>query len=482
MDAIYARQSVEKLDSLSIEAQIDLCRKLSSGEVLVFEDRGFSGKNTNRPGFQSLMEGVQNGTIQRIFVYRLDRFSRSIADFGRVWEVLEKHSVAFVSVTEQFDTGSPMGRAMLNIIMTFAQLERETTAQRVKDNYHHRFSLGAWPGGPAPYGFTLGKCAGPQGGQASTLIVNEKADIVQEIFTRYREPGLSLRALARELTERGIPGPRRVAWDNVTLSRMLHSPLYVKASPEIYWWYMSKGVQPQQEIEAFDGEHACNVIGRRDRAKGMYSSAEHQMLTVSNHLGFIAPELWLEVQQKLEKNPQIQRSNAGKYTWLTGLMKCARCGYSIKVNYRKAENRYALLCSGRSNFASCDASIQIDLRELERAVQQELERVLAACPEEPVAAADSQVSKDILAVEEKIQRLVSALAESSAISASYISQEIERLHKERERLAAQAAQQNKKTERIDFSSLSFAEKKVVVAEFIQRIELDGENVNICWNF
>ena len=106
MDAIYARQSVEKLDSLSIEAQIDLCRKLSSGEVLVFEDRGFSGKNTNRPGFQSLMEGVQNGTIQRIFVYRLDRFSRSIADFGRVWEVLEKYSVAFVSVTEQFDTGS----------------------------------------------------------------------------------------------------------------------------------------------------------------------------------------------------------------------------------------------------------------------------------------------------------------------------------------------------------------------------------------
>ena len=111
-----------------------------------------------------------------------------------------------------------------------------------------------------------------------------------------------------------------------------------------------------------------------------------------------------------------------------------------------------------------------------------MERVLAACPEEPVAAADSQVSKDILAVEEKIQRLVSALAESSAISASYISQEIERLHKERERLAAQAAQQNKKTERIDFSSLSFAEKKVVAAEFIQRIELDGENVNICWNF
>lgn len=111
------------------------------------------------------MEGVQNGTIQRIFVYRLDRFSRSIADFGRVWEVLEKHSVAFVSVTEQFDTGSPMGRAMLNIIMTFAQLERETTAQRVKDNYHHRFSLGAWPGGPAPTGLRWGNVQGHRVGR-----------------------------------------------------------------------------------------------------------------------------------------------------------------------------------------------------------------------------------------------------------------------------------------------------------------------------
>lgn len=147
VDAIYARQSVDKKDSLSIEGQIERCRRYAEGEPAVFQDRGFSGKNTKRPAFQELMDAVEAGRVRKILVYRLDRFSRSIVDFGRVWERLERQNVAFQSVTEQFDTSSPMGRAMLNIVMTFAQLERETTAERVKDNYRHRFQLGAWPGG-----------------------------------------------------------------------------------------------------------------------------------------------------------------------------------------------------------------------------------------------------------------------------------------------------------------------------------------------
>ena len=150
MDAIYARQSVEKADSLSIQGQIDLCSRKVDGQFRVYEDRGYSGKNTNRPGFQKMMEDVERGRIQKIVVYRLDRFSRSIADFSRLWEILQKHGVEFVSLNETFDTSTPMGRAMLNIIMIFAQLERETTAQRVRDNYRQRAKLGCWPGGPPP--------------------------------------------------------------------------------------------------------------------------------------------------------------------------------------------------------------------------------------------------------------------------------------------------------------------------------------------
>ena len=107
---------------------------------------------------------MARGKIQKIVVYRLDRFSRSIAAFGRLWEVLQQHGVEFVSVNETFDTSTPMGRAVLDIIVVFAQLERETTAERVRDNYYQRAKLGFWPGGPAPYGFTLGKLPDPQGG------------------------------------------------------------------------------------------------------------------------------------------------------------------------------------------------------------------------------------------------------------------------------------------------------------------------------
>ena len=145
MYAIYARQSIDKKDSLSIEGQIELCKKYSGEDAAIYKDKGFSGKNTNRPAFLELMEAIEAGKIKKVYVYRLDRISRSISDFGKIWELLEKHGVQFQSVTEQFDTSTPMGRAMLNIVITFAQLERETTADRVKDNYIHRFKSARGP-------------------------------------------------------------------------------------------------------------------------------------------------------------------------------------------------------------------------------------------------------------------------------------------------------------------------------------------------
>lgn len=207
VEAVYARQSVDKKDSVSIETQIDSCRRHLEGQPEVFQDRGFSGKNTNRPAFHRLMEAVEAGQVTKIIVYRLDRFSRSIADFGRVWEVLEHHGVEFQSVTENFDTSSPMGRAMLNIVLVFAQLERETIAERVRDNYQHRFSLGAWPGGPAPYGYSLTKITDSQGRQASSLAVNDNAPVVRRIFESYAQEGASLQGIARALNRREFPAP-----------------------------------------------------------------------------------------------------------------------------------------------------------------------------------------------------------------------------------------------------------------------------------
>ena len=480
MDAIYARQSIDKKGSLSIEGQIELCRKFTADDALVFSDKGFSGKNTKRPAFGELMEAVEAGRVKKIVVYRLDRFSRSLADFSQIWELLRKNDVEFLSVNEQFDTSSPMGRAMLNIVMTFAQLERETTAERVRDNYHHRVSLGAWPGGPAPYGYALSK-AELDGRKVSSLIADENAKTVLHIFEEYVRSETSLRALAMALTEQGIHGPKREAWDNVTLSRILRNPVYVQADEAVYCYYLAQGIQIRQMPEVFDGVHGCLLIGKRDRSRGKYTKKDKQMLSLSTHEGIIPSSLWLRVQDKLSGQMQLPRANAGKYSWLTGLLKCSKCGYAVKVNYIKSEQRCKLVCSGRSNFGNCDESIDVDLRELETHIANELQHILDACPAElPSVNEDHAQAKAVLEIEQKIDRLVNALAESSDVAVVYISKMIEKLHAEREQLLHTAPHSASQIRRLDFSHSVFDEKKLIAAEFIERIELDGNHVNIIW--
>jgi DNA invertase Pin-like site-specific DNA recombinase len=479
MNAIYARQSVDKKDSLSIEGQIELCKKYAGEEALAFQDRGFSGKNTKRPAFTELMQAVEEGKIQKIFVYRLDRFSRSISDFSRIWESLERCNVQFNSVTEQFDTSSPIGRAMLNIVLVFAQLERETIAERVKDNYMHRFQLGAWPGGPAPYGYSLTKIT-DNGRLVSSLEANENADIVRRIFFEYAKPDTSLRSIARELNREGVHGPKREVWDNVTLSRLLHSPLYVRADQDVFYHYLAKGMRIEQEMGAFDGIHACNVIGRRDRSRNKYNELADQTLAVSNHEGIVDSALWLSVQEKLEGQPQIPQNMAGKYSWLTGLLKCEKCGYSVKINYMKKEDKLYLVCSGRSNLSCCNASIRINLRELEQQVGAQIQEFLDASSPEPIGIGAKENADELLAIDQKIDRLITALSESSEISAAYISREIERLHKERERIQTSTAEKRMLPTHLDFDSATFEEKKVIAAEFIDRILMNNNRANIVW--
>lgn len=149
---------MEKKDSISVETQIRMCReRCPDDEVTVYTDRGFSGKNLKRPGYLRMMRDLADGKIRRVIVYRLDRLSRSVSDFSAMWELFERHNVEFSSISEQFDTSTPIGKAMVYIIMTFAQLERETIAERITDNYYARVRSGAWPGGRAPFGFQCGR-------------------------------------------------------------------------------------------------------------------------------------------------------------------------------------------------------------------------------------------------------------------------------------------------------------------------------------
>mgnify|MGYP004464846333 CR=1 FL=1 len=182
-DAIYTRQSVDRADSISVESQVEFCKKeVVEREFRVYTDKGYSGKNTDRPAFQRLMGDVEAGLIRRVIIYRLDRISRSVLDFANVVDIFQRHHVDFVSTMEKFDTGTPIGKAMLMIVMIFAQLERETIQQRIADAYASRSRRGFFMGGPAPFGFDLKETV-IDGVHTKMFVPNpQEAAIVRQIF------------------------------------------------------------------------------------------------------------------------------------------------------------------------------------------------------------------------------------------------------------------------------------------------------------
>lgn len=482
LDAIYARQSVEKADSLSIQGQIDLCLAKAGPQYKIYRDRGYSGKNTNRPAFQKLMGDVEQGLVEKIIVYRLDRLSRSISDFSRLWESLERHHVEFVSINESFDTATPIGRAMLNIVMTFAQLERETTAERVRDNYYQRAKLGSWPGGPAPYGFSIGRLPGPDGRLCPGLVPNAQAPVVQRIFSAYAQPGTSLGRVARLLNEEQIPGPKRPVWDTTALSRMLHSPLYVMADEEVFLYFLAKGVQSDTPKQQYDGRHAAMLVGKRDRSAGKYQDIREQHLSLANHTGLVEASLWLQCQYKLDANRQLGRSGCGKHTWLSGLLKCGCCGYSVKVN--RDGDKYYLICSGRSNLKVCSAQIRMDLRALERSVAAELDVFLSQCPGLNESDETADAAQELALIDQKIDRLISAIAAGSELTVSHINRAITSLEGQRASLLARQCRSRRHFHtaagHLNFSVLHLEEKKQIISQFVQEIRLTDDKADVIW--
>ena len=156
--AIYSRKSKITDSGESISNQIELCKEYLKYHfeeyiISIYEDEGFSGGNINRPEFHKLMQDIESKKINFLMCYRLDRISRNVADFAGTLEFLQKYNVAFVSISEQFDTTTPIGRAMVYISSVFAQLERETIGERIKDNMLELAKDGRWLGGQTPLGF-----------------------------------------------------------------------------------------------------------------------------------------------------------------------------------------------------------------------------------------------------------------------------------------------------------------------------------------
>jgi len=209
--AIYTRVSTDQgleQDFNSLDAQYDASQayiksQAHAGWTLIrnkYDDGGFSGGNTDRPALQRLLADVSAGKIDVIIVYKVDRLTRSLADFAKLVELFDQHSVSFVSVTQQFNTTTSMGRLTLNVLLSFAQFEREVTSERIRDKIAASKRKGLWVGGNLPLGYDLK--------DRKLTIIQKEAELVRDIFQIYLKLG-SITRLSAELRRKGVLTKRR---------------------------------------------------------------------------------------------------------------------------------------------------------------------------------------------------------------------------------------------------------------------------------
>jgi DNA invertase Pin-like site-specific DNA recombinase len=259
--AVYTRKSTEEgleMEFNSLDAQREACEayvasQRAEGWLLVsdrYDDGGFSGGTLERPALKRLLADIEAGRIDVVVVYKIDRLSRSLMDFSRLVEVFDRQNVTFVSVTQSFNTTTSMGRLTLNVLLSFAQFEREVIGERIRDKFAASRRKGMWMGGWAPLGYEV---------RDRKLVVNEKdAKLVRSIFQRFLKTG-SATILARQLIREGVRNKYGKLIDKGILYKLLNNPVYIGEA-------VHKGV-------SYPGEHVA-IVDRK-----VWDKVQAQFLT-----------------------------------------------------------------------------------------------------------------------------------------------------------------------------------------------------------
>jgi site-specific DNA recombinase len=272
--AVYTRKSSEEgleMEFNSLDAQRESCEayvasQRAEGWILVadrYDDGGFSGGTLERPALKRLRADIEAGKIDVIVVYKIDRLSRSLMDFSRLVEVFDQHKVTFVSVTQSFNTTTSMGRLTLNVLLSFAQFEREVIGERIRDKFAASRKRGMWMGGWAPLGYEV---------RDRKLLVNEvDAKLVRSIFQRFLKIG-SATTLARELIKENVRNKYGKLVDKGILYKMLKNPVYIGVA-------VHKGVsyprRTRRDHRSEDlGQGSSPPPGKPTQASGCYTGTD----------------------------------------------------------------------------------------------------------------------------------------------------------------------------------------------------------------
>ena len=365
--AIYARRSKIVETGDSIEMQIQLCtnylKNIGITDTIIYADEGFSGKDTDRPKFMELLNDAKNKKFQVLICYKLDRLSRNIGDFSNLVNDLEKYNISFISVVEQFDTGSAMGKAMMYICSVFSQLERETISKRVSDNMYSLAESGYWLGGEAPFGYTNKRnsvidSGGKNRTFAELIPVEDEVNIARLLFYKYLELG-SLSKVEKYTLQNNIKTRKNKDWSKASLSYFISNPVYVKADESVVEYYKSIGITTYGTVNGING---LLIYKKRKGKTSQLRNSSEWIYAVSNHEGIIDSSDWLKAQSLIEIN-KVRAPNMGcsNKALLSGMIRCDKCGTFMRVAYglptkrsSKRKHYYACSMKHRSGGARCD--------------------------------------------------------------------------------------------------------------------------------
>ncbi len=533
---IYSRKSKFTGKGESIENQIEMCRQYiathysqkEADAALVYEDEGFSGGTLERPKFKKMMSDSKKIPIAAIVVYRLDRISRNIGDFAKLIEDLGNRHIDFISIREQFDTSSPMGRAMMYISSVFSQLERETIAERIRDNMHELSKTGRWLGGNTPTGYESESIStvtvdGKIHKAYKLKIVADEINLVKLIFDKFIETG-SLTKTDEFLRNGHYKTKRGKSFTRFAIRAILTNPVYMIADEDSYNYLIENGVDLFSEKETFHGKHGIMAYNRTLQRPGKANQQKPMnewIVSVGKHIGVIPGASWVQVQRMLglNKSKSYRRPRSNE-ALLPGILYCGKCGNYMrpKLSDRKTatgEPIYTYLCATKERSKShvcdmknangnmLDAKVIQSIKDLDKQssnmakqIAQSKKRIRGNQEEYEAELAKHQAQ--IENNKKDIKSLVFSLGKSEGTNAEkYIIEQINELHERGEVLRKRLYELETVIQQHDLTDIQFEntcqmlsslcesvdsytveQKRATIKAFVRKIVWDGENAHL----
>ncbi len=535
--AIYSRKSKFTGKGESIENQIELCKtyiknknpNIKDEDILVYEDEGYSGKNTNRPQFQLMMKAAKEKKLCGIVCYRLDRISRNVADFAQLINELNEYDISFESVNEKFDTSTHMGKAMMYICSIFAQLERETIAERIRDNMHELAKTGRWLGGHTPTGYKSEKIVervtvdGKEMSAFKLEIIPQEVELVKLIFSKFIEFN-SLTKTETYFLQNNIKTKNGKTFTRFTFKAILQNPVYMIADNDAWKYFEDLGVEIYSEKEKFDGVHGLmgyNKTLHRTGKANIVRSVDEWIIAVGKHKGIISGADWVKVQNYLKQNVSKSYRKPKSHTaLLSGLLICGNCGSFMRPkmynkDYEEGERRFSYLCETKEKSQQHNCKMKNPNGNiLDRAICEEIKKLSENSSEfikqlenakkkiksnsEEFDMQIESLQNGIADKKQQINNLVTSIAKATGeLTTEYINRRIEELDKEirdDEKRLEELRKLTKESELSDsefdilrdilqsyaksFDTMNIEQKRAAIRTFVKRIVWDGENIHM----